>query len=119
MLFPCARILKIVNSSSVNPQSRSNCSLNSRGNCNLFFSFGVVKLLLISSVVVCLTPYVCIIKRLYKVLTVFVQPVQLAEFFYGFFHVFLRVIGLQGIFSRVRLQAALSFISLTAASKSA
>lgn len=61
MLIPRALMRNMVNSSSVKPQSRSNCSFSALGNCSLFFSPGVIRLVLISAVVVSLTSYVRII----------------------------------------------------------
>nr|DAH15217.1 MAG TPA: hypothetical protein [Caudoviricetes sp.] len=84
MLIPRALIRNIFSSSSVKPQSLSNCSLSSRGNCNLFFAPGVVKLFFISAVVVGLTPYVCVIKYLGGNVA---EAIDTAELFYGFSHV--------------------------------
>nr|DAN76465.1 MAG TPA: hypothetical protein [Caudoviricetes sp.] len=63
-LMPFARRRKIFNSSSVKPQSRSNCSRSSRGNCSLFFVPGVVKLRRMLSVVIGYTLHVCFKKCL-------------------------------------------------------
>lgn len=82
-LIPRALMRNIISSSSVKPQSRSNCSLSSRVNCSLFFAPGVVKLFFISAVVVGITPYICVKKRISGHTA---YTIDTAELFHGFFH---------------------------------
>nr|DAZ82814.1 MAG TPA: hypothetical protein [Caudoviricetes sp.] len=84
-LMPFARRRKIFNSSSVKPQSRSNCSRSSRGNCSLIFVPGVVKLRRRLSVVIGYTLHVCFKKCLCEAFRR-LDAIDAAERFYGFFH---------------------------------
>nr|DAW63683.1 MAG TPA: hypothetical protein [Caudoviricetes sp.] len=84
-LIPFARKRKIFNSSSVKPQSRSNCSRSSRGNCSLFFVPGVVKLRRMLSVVIGHTLHIRFKKCLCEAFRR-LNAIDAAECFYGFFH---------------------------------
>nr|DAM75235.1 MAG TPA: hypothetical protein [Caudoviricetes sp.] len=86
-LIPFARKRKIFSSSSVKPQSRSNCSRSSRGNCSLFFVPGVVKLRRMLSVVIGYTLHIRVKKCLCEAFRR-LYAIDAAECFYGFFHVF-------------------------------
>nr|DAK03096.1 MAG TPA: hypothetical protein [Caudoviricetes sp.] len=95
-LMPFARRRKIFSSSSVKPQSRSNCSRSSRGNCSLFFVPGVVKLRRMLSVVIGYTLHIRFKKCLCEAFRR-LDAIDAAECFYGFLHLFfLRNVGLQG-----------------------
>ena len=99
MLIPFARIRKIVNSSSVKPQSRSNRSRSSRGNCSLFFALGVVKLRRILSVVIGHTLHPCVKKCIGEAVRS-LYAIQAAEIFYGFFHIDSSVMSVYKDFQR-------------------